>query len=149
MLVVIDESGDPGFKLTKGSTPIFVAALVAFRDPEQARATQAAIDAAAIQLRVRPEFKFSKCRDQIRDAFFDIVRPYKFCVRAIVVQKELIYSEHLRTVKEAFYSFFIKSMLKFDAGLLENARIIIDGSGDKEFRTSWQLTFDAISETVK
>jgi hypothetical protein len=32
MLVFIDESGDPGFKLKKGSSPIFVVTLVAFRD---------------------------------------------------------------------------------------------------------------------
>jgi hypothetical protein len=37
MLVFIDESGDPGFRLEKGSSPVFVAALVAFRDPAQAR----------------------------------------------------------------------------------------------------------------
>ena len=30
MLVLIDESGDPGFKLTKGSTQHFVAAMVIF-----------------------------------------------------------------------------------------------------------------------
>ena len=56
------------------------------------RATEAAIDAAAIRLRIRPEFKFNKCRDDIRDAFFEAVRPFDFCVREIVVQKELIYS---------------------------------------------------------
>jgi Protein of unknown function (DUF3800) len=51
MLVFIDESGDPGFKLKRGSTPIFVAALVAFRDHDQARAAQAAIEAAAVRLK--------------------------------------------------------------------------------------------------
>jgi hypothetical protein len=134
MLVFIDESGDPGFKLKKGSTPIFVAALVAFRDHDQARATQTAIDTAAILLNIRPEFKFNKCRDEIRDAFFETVRPFDFCVRAIAVQKDRIYSPHLRTQKEAFYSFFVKSMLKFDDGLLKDARIVIDGSGDRGFR---------------
>jgi hypothetical protein len=134
MLVFIDESGDPGFKLTKGSTAVFVAALVAFRDSEQARATQAAIDAAATRLRIRPEFKFNKCRDEIRDAFFETVQPFDFRVRAIAVKKELIYSSRLRSEKEAFYSFFVNSMLKFDDGPLEAARIVIDGSGDRGFR---------------
>ena len=84
---------------------MFTAALVAFRDPEQARATQAAIEAAAVRLRIRPEFKFSKCRPEVRDDFFRAVLPFEFCVRAIVVQKDLIYSAHLRSRKEAFYSF--------------------------------------------
>src|SRR5215475_4235906 len=134
MLVIIDESGDAGFKLNKGSTPVFVAVLVAFRYEEQARAAQDAIEAVAARLRIRPEFKFSKCRDEVRDAFFEAVRPFDFCVRAIVVQKHLIYSPHLRSDKEDFYSFFIKSMLKFDDGLLQGARIVIDGSGDRTFR---------------
>jgi hypothetical protein len=30
MLVFIDESGDPGFKLDGGSSPVFVAAMVIF-----------------------------------------------------------------------------------------------------------------------
>jgi Protein of unknown function (DUF3800) len=62
------------------------------------------------------------------------VRSFDFSVRAIVVQKERIYSPHLRTRKEAFYSFFVKSMLKFDDGLLKAAHVLIDGSGDQEFR---------------
>jgi hypothetical protein len=62
------------------------------------------------------------------------VKPYDFRVRAIVVKKERIYSLHLRGNKERFYAFFIKSMLGYDNGLLERARIIIDGSGDREFK---------------
>jgi hypothetical protein len=44
MLVFIDESGDAGFKLTKGSAKTFVAALVAFRDPASAAAACAVIE---------------------------------------------------------------------------------------------------------
>lgn len=134
MLVIIDESGDPGFKLNKGSTAVFTAALVAFRDVEQARAAQVAIEATATRLHVQPEFKFSKCRPEVRDAFFQAVFPFEFSVRAIVVQKARIYSTHLKSEKDAFYSFFVKSMLKFDEGLLEAARVIIDGSGDRDFK---------------
>jgi hypothetical protein len=141
MLVFIDESGDPGFKLSKGSTAAFVAALVAFSDHDQAHAAQNAIEALAVRLRIRPEFKFSKCRPEVRDAFFAAVIPFDFCVRAIVVQKERIYSPHLRSEKEAFYSFFVKSMLKFDDGLLDSAQIVIDGSGDRYFKREMEAYF--------
>jgi hypothetical protein len=134
VLVFIDESGDPGFKVQKGSTSAFTAALVAFESVEQARASQAAIESTAKRLRIFPEFKFSKCRPEVRDAFFKAVSPYDFCVRAIMVRKERIYSTHLRTDKESFYSFFVKSMLRYDGGLLSKAQIIIDGSGDRVFR---------------
>jgi len=134
MLVFIDESGDPGFKLTKGSTPAFVVCLVAFRDKEQAQLVQASIKQVAAANKVYPEFKFSDSRDPIRDLFFETVLPFEFCVRAIVIQKEKIYSPHLRSDKEAFYSFFVKSMLKFDNGLLKDARVVIDGSGERVFK---------------
>jgi hypothetical protein len=134
VLVFIDESGDPGFKIQRGSTPAFTAALVAFEDSEQARLSQVAIEATSARLRIYPEFKFSKCRSEVRDAFFTAVMPYNFCVRAIVVRKEKIYSPTLRGDKDRFYSFFVKSMLRFDDGLLKRARIIIDGSGDREFK---------------
>ncbi|MER9654378.1 DUF3800 domain-containing protein [Mesorhizobium sp. M0152] len=134
MLVFIDESGDPGFKVSKGSSPAFVLALVAFSDRAVSLEVQAAIDAVSKQLRVFPEFKFSKSRPEIRDAFFDAVLPFDFCIRAIAVQKERIQSGYLRSNKEAFYSFFVKSMLKFDNGLLKDARIVIDGSGERVFK---------------
>jgi hypothetical protein len=61
-------------------------------------------------------------------------QPCDFRVRSIVVQKALIYSTHLRTEKDAFYSFFVRSMLTFDHGLLQDARVKIDGSGDRAFK---------------
>jgi hypothetical protein len=39
MLVFIDESGDPGFRLDKASSPLFVVAKVVFASAEDARAT--------------------------------------------------------------------------------------------------------------
>lgn len=90
--------------------------------------------ALAEKLGITPEFKFSKCRPEVRDAFFNAVAPFEFCVRAIVVKKELIYSQNLRTNKDKFYNFFVKSMLRFDNGLLNAAKIVIDGSGDRHFK---------------
>jgi hypothetical protein len=134
MLVFIDKSGDPGFKVGRGSTAVFVMALVAFKTADEGIVTRDAIDALAKRLRIGGEFKFSGSRPEVRDAFFACISPCSFCVRAIVVRKELIYSNILRADKERFYSFFVKSMLSFDNGLLKNARVIIDGSGDLEFK---------------
>ncbi|MEY3272811.1 MAG: hypothetical protein RLZZ341_1712, partial [Pseudomonadota bacterium] len=54
--------------------------------------------------------------------------------RVIVVEKAVIRSAHLQTDKESFYEFFVKQMLRHDNGRLDNAKVIIDGSGDREFR---------------
>lgn len=134
MLVFIDESGDPGFKVQKGSSPVFVVALVAFSQVAESLMARDAIDSVAQKLRISNEFKFSQSRPEVRDAFFEAVASFDFCVRAIVVRKERISSPHLRTDKAAFYSFFVKSMLKFDQGLLKDAKVIIDGSGDQTFK---------------
>jgi len=111
MLVLIDESGDPGFKLTRGSTPRFVVAMVIFRDYQEAERASKAICDVRERLRVKPEFKFSKCRDSIRDAFFQVVAPFCFIVRALVVTKETIYSKQLREEKGHFYNYFVQMLL--------------------------------------
>ncbi|MEY2925866.1 MAG: hypothetical protein RL367_343 [Pseudomonadota bacterium] len=134
MLVFIDESGDPGFKLASGSSPVFVLAMVMFSDRDAAQKTSAVIDGLRASLGFRTEFKFHKSRDEVHDAFFGAVAPCPFRVRAIAVEKERIKSVFLREHKSAFYNFFLKTMVKFDNGRLTIARIVIDGSGDKAFR---------------
>lgn len=139
MLVFIDESGDAGFKLAKGSSPIFAAAMVIFHSRDAARRTSEVICDLRERTQVKPEFKFSKLSAANRDAFFTAVRDCDFRVRAIVVEKEKLYSPHLRTVKESFYSFFVKTMMKFDNGALKDATVIIDGSGERTFRNDLKV----------
>lgn len=134
MLVFIDESGDPGFKVDKGATPVFVAVMVIFRNGEDAAATQKAIAESEARRLHKPEFKFNKCDDRVRDAFFTVVRNCPFSVRAIVVRKDLIHSNRLKSNKESFYEYFVKQMMQFDNGMLKDAQVIIDGSGDRAFR---------------
>ncbi|MFC5358056.1 DUF3800 domain-containing protein [Azospirillum himalayense] len=134
MLVFIDESGDPGFKTEKGSTPIFVASMVILRDNDDARITEDAIRRLLVDLRCAPEFKFNKCDFEKRDAFFQAVRTLPFRVRAIAVEKNVIYSPHIRCDKERFYEFFVAQMMTHDGNTLQDAKVIIDGSGDREFR---------------
>jgi hypothetical protein len=134
MLVFIDESGDPGFKVARGSSPVFVAAMVMFNGREQATDAEKAVREALRALNVSPEFKFNKCSHDTRDQFFLAIRRCIFHVRAIVVRKEIIYSKHLRTQKESFYNYFVRQMLTYDGGAIQDAKVVIDGSGDREFR---------------
>lgn len=134
MLVFIDESGDSGFKLDKGSSPIFALAMVIFHDRTEAMKCQEAILACAAENNVAGEFKFNKSRPHVKDAFFKAVSPFNFRVRVLVVEKEHIYSGRLRTNKDAFYQFCMKTMLKFDNGVMKEAKIVIDGSGDRDFK---------------
>jgi hypothetical protein len=107
--------------------------MLVFIDKEAAKC-DGIIRATLDQLRVKPEFKFSKAHSKVRDGFFDAVLGCDFRVRSLVVQKDLIRSGRLRSRKEEFYQFFVNTMLKFDDGLLQNARVVIDGSGERTFR---------------
>lgn len=139
MLVFIDESGDPGFKVTRGSSPYFVAAMVIFESIADPVDTARLIGDLRVSLRVHPEFKFSNCREAVRDAFFRSVADCPFVVRAIVVPKQVVYSAHLRSRKEDFYRYFVKSMIKNDGGWLQDAKVVIDGSGDRTFRRDLKI----------
>ena len=134
MLVFIDESGDPGFKIERGSSPIFVISMVIFDHSSVARQCESAIEHMRRKLRVNPEFKFNRCHANVRDAFFDGTAPFRFRARSIIVRKELIYSCHLKGKKETFYKFFIRNMMQHDGGALRDAKVVIDGSGDKAFK---------------
>jgi len=134
VLVLIDESGCAGFKLGKGSTPRFVVGMVIFHDYEEAERASRAIADARVALRVKPEFKFSKCSDWARDGFFQAVAMHTFDVRAVVIDKAKIYSPHLRSSTDDFYSYFVQMLLKHDGGALAGANIKIDGSGDRHFK---------------
>ena len=134
MLVLIDESGDPGFKLDRGSSRHFVAAMVVFHDFKEAENCAATIDALRRGLGFSHEFKFNKCSAVVKDAFFAAVVKHQFEVRALVVDKTMIRSENLKRSDERFYSYFVKSLLRHDGGTLQNASVKIDGSGDREFK---------------
>src|SRR5262245_44597952 len=112
MLVFIDESGCAGFKIARGSDPTFGIGMVIFANGADARATEACISSLHIKLRHPNEFKFSKCRDEIRDGFFRAVATQPFKVRALLVTKESLRSPQLRGCPGAFYNYFIKELLR-------------------------------------
>lgn len=139
MLVLIDESGDPGFKLTRGSSPHFVVAMVIFDDYEEAERASLLIEQARRSLRVTREFKFSGSHNNVRDGFFSAVSSVKFRLRALVVDKQIIYSSKLREDTDCFYNFFVQMLIRYDNGSLANASVKIDGSGDREFKRQLQV----------
>ena len=134
MLIFIDESGDPGFKLGRGSTSHFVVAMVIFDKNEDAQYTAQVIKEALIDLKIRPEFKFSKSSDSKKDEFFARIKSCRFRVRALVVDKEKIYSKNLREDDKKFYNYFVRLLIDFQELKISDASIKIDGSGDREFK---------------
>lgn len=136
MLVFIDDSGDPGFKVGKGSTNLFVIGLIIFNDNLEAEETALKIKKLRRGLGCSDnfEFKFNKCSKVFKCKFLETVKNSKFKVRAIVMQKSKIYGKELRNSKESFYNYAIKTVLKYHGGTIENAKLRIDGHGDRKFK---------------
>lgn len=142
MLVFIDDSGDPGFKLDKGSTSFFVISLVIFDDELEAEKAAVAIKELRRSLKFPDdmEFKFHKSRKSVREKFLGIINPFKFRIRSLVIDKSIIRSKELQENKNSFYGYAIKTVLKHSNDTILNAKIKIDGSGDRVFRKSF-LTY--------
>lgn len=139
MLVFIDDSGDPGFKIDKGSSLVFVIACVVFDDELEAEKTAVAIKELRRDLKFPDsvEFKFSKSSKEIRARFLRVVNNYKFNIRCLVIEKGVIHSQKLRSNKNSFYSYAVKLLLEHNGGSILDAKIRIDGSGDRIFRKSF------------
>jgi hypothetical protein len=140
VLVFLDDSGDPGFKVGKGSTPCFVIALVIFDDNLEAERCAVAIKELrrGLGLSDAYEFRFNGCSKDIRLAFLARVAKFKFRVRAIVMDKSRIYGAELRSSKESFYRYAVKMVLKYSFGRICEARLKVDGHGDRAFRRELQ-----------
>ena len=140
MLVFLDDSGDPGFKVKKGSSPCFVIALAIFEDHLEAEACALEIKKLRRKLGLSDhfEFKFSKCSSDFRKQFLSHVAKFQFRVRAIVMRKSAIYSQELRKSKETFYQYSIRMVLQHSFGTIHNARLKMDGHEDREFRRQLQ-----------
>ena len=138
-LVFIDDSGDAGFKLAKGSSKFFVISAVIFDDNLEAEKTALAIKELRRELFKRDdvEFKFHKSNKNTRKIFLEKISKYDFRVRCLVVDKEVIYSKQLRADRNSFYGYIIKTMLKHSNDTILDAKIRIDGSGDRVFRKSF------------
>ena len=137
MLIFVDDSGDPGFKLGKGSSDVFVIAMVIFHDNLDAEETALQIKKLKRELGFSDffEFKFNKTSRELRKNFLSTVRPYRFEVRAIVVEKEKIYSPHLRNSREAFYNFIVRNLVShYQDSRFTDATIKIDGRASKLLR---------------
>ena len=139
MIVFIDDSGDPGFNIEKGASEHFVIACVIFSDLLEAERVAVAVKEVRRELKFpdNMEFKFSKSSKVTRVAFLSKIKQFDLKVRALVFDKKIIKSPELRNNKNSFYSYAIKSLLSYNDGNILNAKIKIDGGGDRNFRKSF------------
>lgn len=91
------------------------------------------IDECAQGRRITREFKYSERSEASRDHFFECITPARFTVRAIIIDKSLIYSDHLRESPEALKSYAIRMLLTKNFGQIRDAKVFIDGQDTRAF----------------
>ncbi len=136
-LVFIDDSGDPGFKLGKGSSSHFVIACVIFDDNLDAEETALVMKKYRRELKWSDnrEFKFNKTKKDITAELLKRLGSKNFRVRAICINKSVIRSQELRNKQDSFYNYAIKEVLaKTDS--LNKADVRLDGHSGREYKKS-------------
>lgn len=75
MLAFVDEAGDTGLKLDKGSSRYFIVTLVIFEEHEEAEAADTRITLLRRELGLPPdfEFHFTETPERIKEAFFEAI----------------------------------------------------------------------------
>jgi hypothetical protein len=135
MIVFIDESGDTGFKLEKGSSRYFVITMVLFEEHEEAVVCDKRIELLKRELRVKEEFKFSQLNIEKRTGFFEAMIPYSFFYFAVIIDKD---THQQFKQRENFYKYSCSLVFENAKPYLKNAIIVIDGNGSKDFRLRLQ-----------
>jgi hypothetical protein len=141
MLAFIDESGDAGMKLQSGSSPYFCILAAIFKDDFSADACDRAIDQLRRELG-KPsdyEFHFSHCPTSIRHSFLRCVAQEQFSYHAFVIDKARLFSERFKNGSE-IYEFAVSIVCDNASEILENAKVVIDKNGNREFLRRLQST---------
>lgn len=135
MLVFIDESGDTGMKLDKGSSKYFIISVLFFEDDDEALKCDKEIDAIRVKLGLKKdfEFHFSEASKKIREYFLQNVVSFSFFHITMIINKEALYGDGFK-FKESFYKYVCGLVLENSKPVLDNAKIVLDGSGSKNFR---------------
>lgn len=135
MLVFIDESGDSGLKLDSGSSEQFVVSLVIFHDYDEADKVDRIIEALKRDTCRSPffEFKFNEVARKHKRRFLGEIATFDFYYLSIVINKRHLYGEGMKK-KESFYKYACRLVFENAKSNLEEAIVVIDGSGSKEFK---------------
>jgi hypothetical protein len=134
MLVFIDESGSSGFKLTRGADAVFAIGMVIFESASDAARTEEVIARLRRVVSHKPEFKFSKSSDRLRDAFFRAICDCPFRIRALALDRRRMGELPEGLHGETFHRFFLCELLRRAACRLDDARIALDGDGNRVFQ---------------
>ncbi len=138
--IYMDEAGDPGFKLGNGSSSHFILGMCIFDDHTEAAATSQSIIQAAQRLGYKDEFHGKNAQATVSTEFFNSIVAHHFKTRLIFVDKSIIWSPNFKSDPKLFYRSIAGMFFRYNGGLIDNAKIFIDGGIDSrleaEIKTS-------------
>lgn len=135
MLILVDEAGDAGLKLSKGSSRFFVVTLVLFAQKAEADACDQRITQLRRELNLPSsfEFHFRDTPPSLKKKFFKVVAPFNFFYMSMIVDKSEIARQAFRP-HEAFYRYAVGLIFEQAKPHIENAVVVFDGSGSRPFK---------------
>ncbi len=137
MLIFIDESGDSGLKIDKGSSRYFTVGLVLFEEYEEAISCDQRIQLLKREVgwRENDEFHFKNNSDKIRVAFLKAVSPYNFFYYGIVINKDpkKLFGDGFKN-KSSFYKYACGLVFENAKEKMRDSTVIIDESGNLDFK---------------
>jgi len=145
MFVFLDEAGDTGMRLDQGSSQFFTIALVIFANADVMQSCDRHITILRGDLRLPEdfEFHFHDNSHAVRAAFLNVVSLFEFTYFTFVVRKASLGTPG-RTygTKDSFYMEVAKSVFEEASASLQDAYVVIDRSGSRDFQ-------DALSKRIK
>lgn len=122
-LVFIDDSGDPGFALTKGSSDFLVMAAIVIESPATAEKIAETIQGVVSLLKLGRnfEFKFHKMSKKHRVVFLEKIVSSDFFIDVVVIDKRD------RSSIDNLYAHAVKLLLLNSKDVIEYSVIKIDG----------------------
>ncbi|MBR0460831.1 DUF3800 domain-containing protein [Candidatus Saccharibacteria bacterium] len=137
MIIAIDDSGDPGLKIGKGSSRYFVIAVVCFADDLDAEEASLKIKRIRRDLKWKPlhEFKFRKTSPEIRRMFLSEMKRFDFRVSLVILDKTDIINivAFKKNASELYNAAILKALASF-SGRMESVHIYIDGESGLDYR---------------
>ena len=135
MIVSVDDSGDPGLKLERGSIAYFVIAAIIFKDDLDAEETALKIKRLRQKLNWKPkhEFKFRKTSPEIRKLFLTELKSCNFVISLVIIDKATLEDDKVfkKDASKFYNATILKAIKSFE---LERAHILIDGEGGSTYR---------------
>lgn len=144
MIITIDDSGDPGLKTNRGSSPYFVIAAIMFNDDLDAEETALKIKRLRQDLKWKPqhEFKFRKTSPEIRKRFLKEMQKCNFETSIVILNKENIKNtkEFKKDASKLYNAVILKSLKGF-GNKLKQSHILIDGESGSSYRRNVKTFF--------